>query len=229
MSPIPEPDMKTLTIQFDTPMRLGEVPYFRGAVLAQLCGADVLFHNHGKSGLRYSYPLVQYKSIGGRAAIFCIGEGTRVIGGFFAKSQQDIYIGREWREFHIEEVKSDEADFAFSETPIYYTITGWAPLNEENYWAWKKADGLAEKLPLLERILRGNIRSMLKGVDIFTEKRITAVIDGISNVHEQSYKGVPLAVMDAEFHTNIILPGNIGLGRHASIGYGLVNRKELTH
>ena len=35
--------------------------------------------------------------------------------------------------------------------------------------------------------------------------------------------------MDAEFHTNIILPGNIGLGRHASIGYGLVNRKELTH
>ncbi|MDY6336725.1 MAG: CRISPR-associated endonuclease Cas6 [Succinivibrionaceae bacterium] len=221
--------MKTLTIQFDTPMRLGEVPYFRGAVLASLCGADVLFHNHGKSGLRYSYPLVQYKSIGGRAAIFCIGEGTKVIGGFFAKSQQDMYIGREWREFHIEEVKSDDADFAFTGTPQSYTITSWAPLNRENYWVWRNADGMSARLALLERILCGNILSMLKGIDIFTKERVTAVIDDIRNVREFSYKGVPLVAMDTDFHTNILLPGNIGLGRHASIGYGLVNRKEQTH
>lgn len=221
--------MKTLTIQFDTPMELGEVPLFRGAVLASLCKADVLFHNHGEGGLRYSYPLVQYKSIGGRAAIFCIGEGTKVIGSFFTSGQQDMYIGHEWRELRISGVSSDEADFAFPSAEQHYTITNWAPLNEPNYAAYKRADGMAARLDLLQRILRGNILSMLKGIDIFIEQRVTAVIDDIRNVRELNYKNVPLIVMDTDFHTNILLPGNIGLGRHVSVGYGLVNRKEQRH
>lgn len=122
--------MKTLTIQFDTPMALSEVPFFRGAVLASLCKADVLFHNHGKEGLRYSYPLVQYKSIGDRAAIFCIGDGTKVINSFFSSGQRDMFIGHEWRELHITDISSDDAGFGFAGTGQDYTIRNWAPLNE---------------------------------------------------------------------------------------------------
>lgn len=222
-------NMKTLTIQFDTPMALREVPLFRGAVLASMCKADVLFHNHGKDGLRYSYPLVQYKSIDGHAAIFSIGEGTKVIGNFFSASQHDMYIGHEWRELHITDVSSDDSSFSFGETEERYTIRSWAPLNDANYAIWKKADGMAARLDLLQRILCGNILSMLKGIDIFVSSRVTAVIDDIRNVREMSYKLVPLLVMDTDFHTNIRLPANIGLGRHVSVGYGIVNRKEQRH
>ena len=222
-------NMKTLTIQFDTPMALSEVPFFRGAVLASLCKADVLFHNHEKDGLRYSYPLVQYKSIGDRAAIFCIGDGTKVIGSFFSSGQQDMFIGHEWRELHITDISSDDAGFDFAGTDHDYTIRNWAPLNEVNYAAWKKSDGMAARVDLLQRILRGNILSMLKGLGIFIDRRVTAVIDDIRNVREMSYKNVPLIVMDTDFRTNIRLPANIGLGKHVSVGYGLVNRKEQSH
>ena len=115
-------NMKTLTIQFDTPMALSEVPFFRGAVIASLCKADVLFHNHEKEGLRYSYPLVQYKSIGDRAAIFCIGDGTKVIGSFLSSGQHDMFIGHEWRELHITDVSSDDAGFDFAGADQEYTI-----------------------------------------------------------------------------------------------------------
>ena len=68
--------IKTLTIQFDTPLRRSEIPLFRGAIIAAIPSSNILFHNHDGTSLRYSYPLIQYKRIGGRAAITCIGKGV---------------------------------------------------------------------------------------------------------------------------------------------------------
>lgn len=60
--------IRTLTIQFDTKLHPKEVTLFRGAVIASLKEKNILFHNHEESGSqRYSYPLIQYKQLQGKA------------------------------------------------------------------------------------------------------------------------------------------------------------------
>ena len=59
-----------LTIKFSNHISKEEIPLFRGAVISTLEQNNILFHNHNDdNSLRYSYPLIQYKRIGGCAAI----------------------------------------------------------------------------------------------------------------------------------------------------------------
>lgn len=44
--------IKTLTIQFDTPLHRSEIPLFRGAVIAAIPSSNILFHNHNGTALR---------------------------------------------------------------------------------------------------------------------------------------------------------------------------------
>ena len=48
-----------------------EIPAFRGSVcrVAAASWCD-LFHNHTEGGLRYSYPMIQYKTFRGNAAMY---------------------------------------------------------------------------------------------------------------------------------------------------------------
>ena len=52
-----------LTIQFANEISQHEVPLFRGAINYSLDNHSILFHNHDGDGLRYAYPLIQYKQI----------------------------------------------------------------------------------------------------------------------------------------------------------------------
>lgn len=66
--------VKTLVIKFNNEIYPDEIDCFRGAVIHAMDGANVLFHNHLEgAGLRYSYPLIQYKRIHRKAAIVCVG------------------------------------------------------------------------------------------------------------------------------------------------------------
>ena len=87
--------IRTLTIQFDTEISFKEIPLFRGAVLRSLGDkANLLFHNHtGESSFRYSYPLIQYKCLGGKAAITCVEEGVDIIGQLITEMPETIMIG----------------------------------------------------------------------------------------------------------------------------------------
>ena len=86
--------IKTLTIQFDTPLRCSEIPLFRGAVISAIPSSNILFHNHDGTSLRYSYPLIQYKRIGGKAAITCIGKGVDAMEELFVNDNLGVNIGR---------------------------------------------------------------------------------------------------------------------------------------
>ena len=58
-----------LYIRFHDALRSNELEMFRGAVLSKLSGDSTLFHNHVGENFRYSYPLIQYKRLFGKAAI----------------------------------------------------------------------------------------------------------------------------------------------------------------
>ena len=95
--------IKTLTIQFNTPLKRRELPLFRGAIIAAISTGNILFHNHNEgSTLRYAYPLIQYKRIGGKAAIVCIEEGVEAIGELLvAESNGKMKIGEKEETFSV--------------------------------------------------------------------------------------------------------------------------------
>lgn len=64
---------RILVVTFANDLPAHDLSLFRGAVISTVGQEHVLFHNHQGDKLRYSYPLVQYKRIGGKAALVCLG------------------------------------------------------------------------------------------------------------------------------------------------------------
>ena len=71
--------VRIMVIRFSNTITLKEIPLMRGALIHALdSNSNLLFHNHDESGLRYAYPLIQYKRINNKAAMVCINEGADV-------------------------------------------------------------------------------------------------------------------------------------------------------
>ena len=79
---------------------------------------------------------------------------------------------------------------------------------------------------MLNHILAGNILTMLKGVNVILKERLNADISSISESKTIKYKNIRLLSLDATFFCNVVLPQHIGLGKHASLGYGTVENLE---
>lgn len=214
--------IQILTLIFELPIKFSEIKLFRGAVISALENDNVLFHNHIDDSLRYSYPLIQYKRIGGNAAIVCIGEGTEVIGNFFNTQTQRIMLGEREVELKLKDVRGGEFNLAPTSLPHTYTLKGWLPLNGANYNIYKELTGVVERVQLLERVLVGNILSMGKGLGQRWEETICCKIIDIERTHPIRNKGVVLLGFDITWQCNLRLPVGIGLGKNASIGNGVV-------
>lgn len=218
--------IKVLKIVFGQEISLNETPLFRGAVIDSLEKKDVLFHNRDGSGLRYSYPLIQYKRVGGKAAIMCVGDGTEAIGEFFASANFDVSIGEREVSLKVDSVDARQVLVQVWDSLFTYRIRKWLPLNKENYDRFVGMDGLAEKYALLEQLMTGNILSFAKGIGIHFDERVECKITEVSVPMPKYYKGVRFMGFDAVFKTNVSLPDYIGLGKGVSVGNGMVKRME---
>lgn len=219
-----------LNILFNTSIRHSELPLFRGAVIKSLPHDSVLFHNHLDDGLRYSYPLIQYKLIKGKAAIVCIEKGTESVWDFFAGNNFDLTLGTRKVVATVESISDASTEIIVNnDICCKYSIHSWLPFNQENYHQFKTTESLAKKIEMLNHILTGNILSMLKGVGIMLTERLTIDIMSISELKPVKYKEIRLLSLDAKFQSNVIIPEYIGLGKHASLGFGTVtNMKHET-
>lgn len=218
--------VRTLTIISNTPISHREVPLFRGAVISCLGDkADVLYHNHlGEKSYRYSYPLIQYKRINGNAAIVCVEEGADIIGQFFSESHPTLSIGE--RELLFEVAKFQPARILVQtwKNSFKYKLHRWLPLNSKNFLLYKNIDDELERKSFLENILKGNILSMLKGLNIILEDELMVNITQLSESYIVYNKGVGMTAYNAEFLCNLSIPNNLGIGKNASIGCGVVHQ-----
>ncbi len=219
---------RLLLIRFENSLSSKETESFRGAIIDALKDKDILFHNHlpDNKGFRYSYPLVQYKRINKNAVILCIGEGTESIGKLFFDSDLELDLNGRKEKFVIDNIKAYKHLIQIWDAKFHYQIRKWLALNQENYEKYNQLESLAERSSFLENILRGNILSFAKGVNIFFEKQVTCKISGLSDPDVTLYKGTKLTMFDAEFVTNVSIPDYIGLGKGVSIGYGTTVRKK---
>lgn len=216
----------TLIIKFANKIAPHEVPLFRGAIIAAVGGdANVLFHNHEGNGFRFRYPMIQYKRIGGQAAIVCVGEGTEQIGSFFSANNFRLRIGDQREEvFEIDAVMPRRTMIQVWDGCFEYWLRGWLPLNSDNYQKYMACADQGPRTAMLERILVGNILSACKGLGICVEREIECRICDQEAPRTVYYKGLPMLSMDCRFKTNITLPDYIGLGKGASMGHGVIFR-----
>lgn len=219
--------IRVLTLRFDQAISTDEVPLWRGAVIARPDMPDVLFHNHtGDTTYRYSYPLIQYKRIGGKAAIVSVDEGTDVIGQFLANCGDNIYrLGNRCVRMEVEEVRPSQMLMQTWDSRFSYTLRRWLPLNSDNYRRYQAA-GDAERMVLLEGILRGNLLSMCKGLGIYLDRELLVKITSMERPRIVTHKGTRLMAFDIEFATNLSIPNFVGIGKSASLGYGTIHEKR---
>lgn len=218
--------IRTLTIIYENEIKNSDVPCFRGAVIKSLGEeADLLYHNHvGEDTYRYSYPLIQYKRLRGKAAIVCIEKGVDMIGQFLTCMPEELQIGERVINPKLEKVIPNRTLMQTWDSKFKYHISRWLPLNTENYLKFKEMDSLSDRLLLLESILKGNLLSMLKGLGVRLENELTVSITDIGEPFLINNKGVKMMAFDADFVTNLSLPNNVGVGKNASIGYGILHQ-----
>lgn len=217
--------IKVLTLLFDTEIAAWEVSLFRGAILNCIGKeVDILFHNHTDGdGFRYSYPLIQYKRLKGKAAIVCVQSGVESIGQFLMAQTPTLTLGDRVVNLEMQSVKPQELLMQTWKASFVYRLEHWLPLNAENYQRYQNAGSLTERIALLENILRGNLLSMCKGLDIYLSEQLEVSISRLTEPRLVRVKGIKAMSFDAEFRSNLSIPDGVGVGKNASLGYGTIH------
>ena len=214
--------IKILYVRFRNKLRNDEIEFFRGAVLSKMQDASVLFHNHIGDNFRYSYPLIQYKRLSGKATIVCLEEGTEAIGQLFSAGDFQFQLGERPVQMEITSIKAQQALVQIWDSQFTYHLHRWLPFNEENYRIYQTLEGLAECYTFLEKKLIGNILSFAKGVGIHFEQEVTCKIIDVEEPYWILYKGVRLMAFNIRFKSNVSLPDYIGIGKGVSLGNGTI-------
>jgi hypothetical protein len=177
------------------------------------------FHHHSESS--YHYPMVQYKKIGKELIIMGFSKYAEVV---FEKLSTIEKIIIKNKEIKVNNIQIDITKNSIKlENTNYQFITPWLALNEENYKKYLKLASKERKF-FLERILIGNILSMLKGlgirIDFKIEVKISKIYSKTIKVHYNKFVG-----FYCDWNTNILIPKYCGLGKSVSKGYGTVIKK----
>lgn len=219
--------IETLLVRFKNPICQKELPFLRGAIVNAIGRENILLHNHVENGLRYSYPLIQYKRIGGCAAIMCITDGVKTIDKFLESSNRIVNIGRrENVNLEVESIDRNVFCFGITEEDNMLSIRKYLPFNQENHARFENTDSIVEKYAMIEKCLVGNILSLAKGINVHFEKEIYVKLQNISAPHHYKFKNINMLGFDVIAKTNVSLPDYIGLGGKVSFGYGTaVNRQ----
>lgn len=218
--------MHTLTLHFGTPLTPEETPLLRGALIRLLGTADVRLHNHRADGFRYGYPLVQYKSLDGHAAVVGIDGAADHLSTAFAAGSYDVRIGRRTEPLAVSLAKSETVELRLTPDMQAYRIARYLPLNQENHRHYMAMDSLLERYALIERCLRGNILSMAKTLGVRFDDEVKVSLTDIERTQTYTYKNVPMLGFDLTFLSNVVLPGNIGLGQKTSVGFGTLSKQK---
>jgi hypothetical protein len=184
-----------------------------------------LLHNHFEDGqLRYKYPLVQYKVIQEVPMLVGVNEGATLLTELFLKVTELNIGGRTYPLMQKNLDYYQAAAGLINELHSYQFETLWMALNQENHKRYGLLKSHAEKQSLLNALLKNNLLSFFKGINIWLEAPLMA--KGIFTEHTTQFKNQSMLGFKGEFVTNALLPDYIGLGKAVSRGFGTVVTKK---
>lgn len=204
-------------LELDEPLRI-TATQLRGYV-GHLFIEDTEFHHHMDNP--YHYPLVQYKKVNNRPMILGFGEYADILFRKTSGLEKILVDGAGTARVRSVELKQEVV--AIEKKQVSYRfVSPWIALNERNHRIFVGAD-YHHKSKLLTKILAANILSMLKGLKIFVDFRIS--IDEVKHAtpfltraHGNTFWG-----FRPEFTANISIPRYAGLGKSVSKGFGTVD------
>ena len=201
-------------LDFDSDYKVTPVK-LRG-FLAHLFANISEFHHHSENS--YHYPLIQYKKIGKKLVIIGIDEFAEIV---FQNMSGLDHITTESQKIPLNNIEIKSSSYLIEQTQRMYKFTSpWLALNKKNYVKFKVLKN-SEKKSFLEKILIGNILSLLKGLGIFVDYKITVNITKFKSIritaHQNKFAGIY-----AEFECNTLLPEYLGLGKSVTKGFGIV-------
>lgn len=215
--------VRTLFISFKN--ELGDIPVsaFRGAVIEKVGREHNLFHNHNNEHeFHHRYPLIQYKKNGIQPVIICLEDGVDELYKLFQQKNWDLYIIGTRLPLKIDEMKLQTLTLKVNGQLHHYELINWQGLNSRNYSIYQSLLSMADKIAFLEKILIGNILSFAKGLDWFINDQIFLTIQNIEPPKPKQFKGTTVMTFNIRFCVNMSLPDWIGLGKGASVGFGMV-------
>lgn len=219
------PELRYLRMVFANSIRDYELPYFRAAVIEATSRQHDRFHNHTEDSRSiFRYPLVQYKTIGGKAALVCLGEAVDDIHYLLEQPALRFRIGTRDDEFLLEKVKLENYRVQLWEHKFNYSLHHWLPLHDNNFKQFMSITDEDAQLAELSRILTGNLLSFCKGINYWLDQQIVAKITSIHKQSTVKFKNYPYKSFSVNFSSNLSIPPYVGLGKGASLGFGVVNR-----
>jgi hypothetical protein len=181
-----------------------------------------LLHNHLEGGgLRYSYPLVQYKIIDGVPMLLGLGEGAELLIDLFLIIK-DLNLYDKKFVIYSKNIENHLAEIGIKDSLIEYNFkTLWMGLNQSNFNKYNKLLPGEEKTAFLNKILIGNILSFYKGIGFTAEERIYAKVSVSEKITE--FKNNKMTAFSGTFVSNAKLPNLAGLGKAVARGFGAVS------
>ena len=218
--------VRVLTIRFTNDLRHHELPLFRGAVISALDNKPLLFHNHDGQALRYAYPLIQYKVLGGKAAIVAMGDGIDQLAQFFTSGNFDLKVGDRAMSLEVDRVQPLQYQLQVWDQMWPYRVLRWLPLNSQYYRRYQSMESLPERMEMLQDIMRGNILAMGKGLGVYFDRQVVVRLTGLDQPRLVRVKRTQVMSFNAQMRCNVNIPQYLGLGKHTSLGYGVVIAPE---
>jgi len=212
------------TIRFDNEMQAHQTQCLRGAINELLKQEDMMFHNHTENGLSYAYPLIQYKTIEGKAAIIGISDAADHLKQLAKKQTFDVKIGQQQTLLSIDKTEEIFYEPSISDEPKFYLIRRYIPLTDTTYERYRHTLALTDRICMIENAMIGNILSFFKRIGYRCEERIDCAIVNIEHTSWETYKRVKFKCFDLRFVSNVNLPEQIGLGKSTSVGFGTIQR-----
>lgn len=219
-------NIDSLNLSFQHPLFPRQIPLWRGAFI-ELAGWEAdLFHNHqtGETAdqFQYRYPLVQYRTYRGHAALFALNEGIEAVQQvLFSKKWEINWKGKPTGLILDQQPQRQSHTLTFG-TRQRYQLHHYLALNVENYQLWSNCANLVERAQLLERILRGHLLSCLWGLGWTGTEQVEVQLQEIRRTATLPYHGQDLMAFDLIFDANVDLPPGIALGKAVSHGFGIL-------
>jgi hypothetical protein len=221
-------NLRVSKIFFEGEVPFGKLREFRAALSSHVRDR-VLFHHHlDDNRFVYRYPLIQYKQVKGQIAMICLEHGIEDFVHFLDRQPEEVNLNGYKLPLKIARVQMRYHNLHIDEDKRYiYRLSRWVGLNRNNHDDYHAATDDATRYRLLERMLTGNILSFAKGVQWAIDEAVQVEIQHIERTKKRYYKKQAYYTFDLIFSSNVFLPHYIGLGRHASVGFGVVSAYKL--
>jgi hypothetical protein len=221
-------NLRVSKIFFEGEVPFGKLREFRAALSSHVRDR-VLFHHHlDDNRFVYRYPLIQYKQVKGQVTMLCLEHGIEDFVHFLDHQPEEVNLNGYKLPLKIARVQMRYHPLRIEADKRYtYRLSRWVGLNRNNHDDYHAATDDAARFRLLERMLTGNILSFAKGVQWGVEQPIQVEIHNIERTKKRYYKKQAYHTFDLIFSSNVFLPHYIGLGRHASVGFGVVSAYKL--